>query len=43
MGRTRIAALLLSLTVAMGMLAAPGQAADPRGTTVPVPQLSDPP
>jgi hypothetical protein len=43
MGRTRAAALLLSLIVAVGMLAAPGQAADPRGATVPVPQLSDPP
>jgi hypothetical protein len=43
MGRTRATALLLSSIVALGMLAAPGQAADPRGTTVPAPHLSDPP
>jgi hypothetical protein len=43
MGRTRATTLLLSLIVALGMLAAPGQAADPRGATVPVPHLSDPP
>ena len=43
MGRTRTAAILLSLTVALGMLAGPGQALDAGGTTVPVPQLSQPP
>jgi hypothetical protein len=43
MGRTRTAALLLSLTVALGMLAGPGQALDGGGTTVPVPRLSRPP
>ena len=43
MGRTRTAAILLSLTIALGMLAGPGQALDARGTTVPVPHLSDPP
>ena len=43
MGRTRTAAILLSLTIALGMLGGPGQALDARGTTVPVPHLSDPP
>jgi hypothetical protein len=43
MGRTRTAAILVSLTIALGMVAGPGQALDTRGMTVPVPQLSEPP